>query len=239
MREMSKLDLKIISLFSGAGGLDLGFENAGFTIAVAIEVDPACCETLTTNRPRLKVINKAIENVCSKEILATAGLKPLEAALVIGGPPCQSFSLAGKRKGLEDERGKLGFEFIRVVRETLPVGFVFENVKGLINWGRGKALEQLIEEFERPIEYDGVIYHYQISKPQVLNAVKYGVPQNRERVFIVGNRIGATFNYPNSTTLIPRTVYDAIGMLPPAYKPSITARRVAETIAKRRVTHGY
>ena len=120
---------KVISLFSGAGGMDIGFENAGFEIAVAVEMDPSCCDTLRTNRPNLPIINKNITEVATDEILSSAGLIPMEAALVIGGPPCQSFSLAGLRKGLDDDRGKLLFEFVRIVREALPIGFVLENVK--------------------------------------------------------------------------------------------------------------
>lgn len=153
---------RVISLFSGAGGLDIGFENAGFSIAVAVEIDPSCCETLKTNRPDVPVINKNIIDVTSNEILQAAKLKPLEAALVIGGPPCQSFSLAGLRKGLDDDRGKLLFEFVRIVRETLPFGFVFENVKGLTNWDSGRALKLLIEELSKPIEYNGKSYTYTI-----------------------------------------------------------------------------
>ena len=88
---------KVISLFSGAGGLDIGFESAGFQVAVAVEVDPSCCETLKTNKPDMAIINKSIVDVTGQEVLDAAGLKVGEAALVIGGPPCQSFSLAGMR----------------------------------------------------------------------------------------------------------------------------------------------
>lgn len=150
---MEKENFKIISLFSGAGGLDIGFERAGFQTAVAVEIDPACCDTLRTNRPQWTVINKSITEVSGQEILTAGNLKVGEAALVIGGPPCQSFSLAGMRKGLEDDRGKLLFEFVRIVRETLPKGFVLENVKGLTNWDKGKAMTLLLEELSKPIEY--------------------------------------------------------------------------------------
>lgn len=232
--------LKVISLFSGAGGLDIGFENAGFTVSVALESDPACCETLSVNRPNLPIINRNIEDVSSKEILTKAQLKPLEAALVIGGPPCQSFSLAGLRKGLEDDRGKLLFEFVRVVRQTLPVGFVLENVKGLVNWDSGKALKLLIDELSKPIEYNGQIYQYTVAEPQILNAVDFEVPQYRERVVVVGNRINKDFKYPsakpNSTY---STVWDAIGSLPEPEAPSKTALRVAKTIKGRRERYGY
>lgn len=232
--------LKVISLFSGAGGLDIGFENAGFSIAVAVEVDPSCCDTLKTNRPNVPVINKNITEVSSEEILKEAHLTPLEAALVIGGPPCQSFSLAGLRKGLDDERGKLLFEFVRIVRETLPVGFVLENVKGLTNWDSGRALKLLIEELSKPIEYNQKEYTYTITEPQVLNAVDYGVPQFRERLFLVGNRNGLDFKYPTPIEESKRkTVRDAIGDLPEPEAPSETAKMVAKSIKGRREKHGY
>ena len=231
---------KVISLFSGAGGLDIGFENAGFLIAVAVEIDPSCYDTLKTNRPALPVINKNITEVTSEEILSAANLKPLEAALVIGGPPCQSFSIAGLRKGLDDERGKLLFEFVRVVRETLPFGFVLENVKGMANWDSGRALKLLIEELSKPIEYKGNSYTYTIAKPKVLNAVDYGVPQFRERLIIVGNRNGLDFTYPKPINESERkTVIDAIGDLPEPDPPSEMAQIVAKSIKKRREKHGY
>lgn len=231
---------KVISLFSGAGGLDIGFENAGFSIAVAVEIDPSCCDTLKTNRPDLSIINKNIAEVSSAEILEAAGLKPLEAALVIGGPPCQSFSLAGLRKGLDDERGKLLFEFIRIVRETLPVGFVLENVKGLTNWDSGRALQLLMKELSKPIEYDGKTYIYTLAEPKVLNAVDFDVPQFRERLILVGNRNGLEFSYPTPKGEAERkTVRDAICNLPEPEAPSEMAQIVANTIKGRREKHGY
>lgn len=238
---MSKTEeQKVISLFSGAGGLDIGFENAGFSIAVAVEVDPSCCDTLRTNRPDVPVINKDISDVSSEEILKEAHLAPLEAALVIGGPPCQSFSLAGLRRGLDDERGKLLFEFVRIVRETLPLGFVLENVKGLTNWDCGKALKRLIEELSEPIVYNGKSYVYTIAEPKVLNAVDYGVPQFRERLILVGNRKGLKFDYPVPIRESERkTVLDAIGDLPEPEGPSEMAQIVAKSIKGRREKHGY
>ena len=240
MKAQSSAKPKVISLFSGAGGLDIGFKNAGFEIAVAVEMDPACCETLQANNSQLPIINKNITEVSAQEILSKAGLQPLEAALVIGGPPCQSFSLAGLRKGLDDERGKLLFEFVRIVREALPIGFVLENVKGLTNWDKGLALNLLIEELTKPIEYNGKTYKYTLAEPQVLNAVDYGVPQYRERLILVGNRCGYEFNYPEPCPENKRkNVWDAIGSLPPPDAPSETALMVAKTIKGRREKHGY
>ncbi|MEI6429638.1 MAG: DNA (cytosine-5-)-methyltransferase [Pseudanabaena sp. ELA607] len=244
---------KIISLFSGAGGMDIGFHKAGFETAVAVEQDPSCCATLRRNMQNVSVIEGDITQISTTEILQTGKLQPLEAALVIGGPPCQSFSLAGKRMGMNDPRGKLILEYIRVVREALPVAFVMENVKGMANWSEGKALDAILSEATREIIYGDKIYKYELSY-QILNAVDYGVPQFRERIIIVGNRIGKKFEFPMPTHTSPSeaqmnlfkttenrwaTVWDAIGKLPPAEEPSETALRVSGTIKERIINHGY
>lgn len=244
---------KVISLFSGAGGMDIGFKEAGFEIAVAVEQDPSCCNTLRLNCPNLAVIEGDINQVPTEKILVTAKLKPLDAALVIGGPPCQSFSLAGKRMGMDDARGKLLLEFARVVHEALPEAFVMENVKGMLNWEKGKAIEAVLNEFREPVIYGGNEYHYDVTY-SVLNASSYGVPQHRERLFIVGNRVGKSFDFPEAThglqdtyesdlfsnPLIPfTTAWDAFGNLPPAEEPSETAKRVSKSIKGRIEKHGY
>jgi len=244
---------KVISLFSGAGGMDIGFKEAGFNIAVAVEQDPSCCNTLRLNSPNLTVIEGDVTKVSTEEILKKAKLKPLEAALVIGGPPCQSFSLAGKRMGMDDDRGKLLLEFSRVVHEALPDAFVMENVKGMLNWEKGKAIEAVLNEFREPVVYKGKDYQYEVSY-KVLKSSSYGVPQHRERLFIVGNRLGKTFEFPESThgsqnssnpdlfssPLKPfATAWDAFGDLPPADEPSETAKRVLQSIKGRIEKHGY
>lgn len=244
---------KIISLFSGAGGMDIGFHKAGFETAVAVEQDPSCCATLRRNMPNVNVIEGDITKISTSEILQAGNLQPLDAALVIGGPPCQSFSLAGRRMGMDDPRGKLILEYIRVVREALPVAFVMENVKGMANWSEGKALDAILSEASREILYDDKVYKYELSY-EILNAVDYGVPQFRERIIIVGNRIGKKFNFPMPTHISPSeiqmdlfktsenrwtTVWDAIGNLPPAEEPSETALRVSGTIKERIINHGY
>ncbi|QWE27917.1 DNA cytosine methyltransferase [Polynucleobacter sp. AM-7D1] len=243
----------VISLFSGAGGMDLGFEAAGFEIAVAVELDGSCCDTLRQNRPNTPLIQGDISTLKTGEILKAAKLKPLEAALVIGGPPCQSFSLAGKRLGMDEPRGRLVLDFIRVVRESLPVAFVMENVKGMQNWHHGEALRAIEEAIAEPILYKRKKYQYQI-KHKVLNAAEFGAPQFRERIFLVGNRIEVDFRFPQPThgvaskqgklfmesNLKPYvTVANAIEGLPKADEPSETAKRVSKTIKARIVKHGY
>ena len=182
---------KVISPFSGAGGLDIGFERAGFKIAVCVEVDHACCETLYTNKPELAIINKSIVDVTGQEVLDAAGLKVGEAALVIGGPPCQSFSLAGLRRGLDDERGRLLFEYVRIVRETLPKAFVLENVKGLTA-KKFQGLFDLLKTWLRDNGYGELAY-------AVLNTKDYGIPQNRERLWMFA-RLGGL---PDGFSIVP------------------------------------
>jgi DNA (cytosine-5)-methyltransferase 1 len=252
MKDFKKKN-KVISLFSGAGGMDIGFEKAGFETAVAVEYDKSCCETLRANRPNLCVINGDISQISTEQILQAARLKPTEAALVIGGPPCQSFSLAGKRMGMDDPRGMLVLQFIRVVREALPVAFVMENVKGMVNWEGGKAIDAIMNEISEPVIYNGVEYSYTVNR-MVLNAADFGVSQFRERVFIVGNRLGRKFKFPEPTHSDKRntsidlfgnkrhkykSVWEAIGNLPPAGEPSDTALRISETIKDRKLKHGY
>jgi len=243
---------KIISLFSGAGGMDIGFEMSGFKTAVAVEFDKSCCETLNKNKPELPVIQGDIFKISTEQILKVGGLKPTEPALVIGGPPCQSFSLAGKRMGMDDPRGMLVLEFIRIVRESLPVAFVMENVKGMVNWQGGKAIEAIMNEISEPIVFNGIEYSYSVTK-SVLNAADYGASQFRERVFIVGNRLNKKFQFPEPTHSNQNespnlfgaqkkkynTVWDAIGNLPKADEPSEAAMRVSKTIKDRIVKHGY
>ncbi|MEQ9426954.1 MAG: DNA (cytosine-5-)-methyltransferase [Cyclobacteriaceae bacterium] len=242
---------KVISLFSGAGGFDIGINSAGFQTAVLVELDASCCETLRYNFPKVPLIQGDITKISTNTILTKAKLKPLDAALVIGGPPCQSFSLAGKRHGLDDDRGLLVLEFVRVVKEALPIAFIMENVKGMINWDRGRAITEIMSQFKKPIVHNEEVYRYDVSY-RVLNAADYGAPQFRERVFIVGNRVGKRFAYPkpthgfNNINLINGdnmkplvTVVDAIGNLPEAEEPSDMAKRISETIKKRIVKHGY
>lgn len=200
----------------------------------------------------MPVIQGNISKISTEQILKVGGLKPTEPALVIGGPPCQSFSLAGKRMGMDNSRGMLVLEFIRIVRESLPVAFVMENVKGMVNWQGGKAIEAIMNEISEPIVFNGIEYSYSVTK-SVLNAADYGASQFRERVFIVGNRLNKKFQFPEQTHSNQNespnlfevqkkkynTVWDAIGNLPNADEPSEAAMRVSKTIKDRIVKHGY
>lgn len=235
-----------ISFFSGAGGMDAGFHLAGFDVRLAVEIDPSCCDTLQYNLKHTKIVNKDINKLSSEEICEMSGLKSGQIDCVFGGPPCQSFSLAGRREGLNDERGLLVFRFIELVRELRPKTFVLENVKGMVNWQGGVVLQGVERMLKEPLP-TGEKYQVQHS---VLNAADFGVPQNRERVFIVGSRLKAAYKFPEPThaaqptadnkALKPHmTVGQALRGLPEADTPSKTALRVSQTIKGRIEKHGY
>src|ERR1043165_4684938 len=144
---------RVISLYTGAGGMDYGFEAAGFETAVALEMDRDCCETLRRNR-RWEVIERNIHEVPTKELLATGSLKVREVDLVIGGPPCQPFSKSGywargDSARLDDPRSDTLAAYLRVVEEALPRAFVLENVGGLAYAGKDEGLRLLLERIER------------------------------------------------------------------------------------------
>ncbi|MCC6542783.1 MAG: DNA cytosine methyltransferase [Flavobacteriales bacterium] len=246
MTRRSTIRPTAISLFSGAGGMDIGFERAGFRTLAAIEKDPSCCKTLRENLPvHTRVIEADIRDIKGDDLLSDLGLERGEVDVIYGGPPCQSFSLAGKRRGLEDERGMLVGEFIRLVHEILPRSFVMENVKGMANWEGGRVLEFIEESFADPIIWKGRQVHFSTTH-RVLDAADFGVAQHRERIFIVGNRMAGSFKFPAPThgasgsILSPFvTSGDVLAVLPDAAAPSEVALRVSGTIKARIAAHGY
>lgn len=182
-----------IDLFAGAGGMSLGFEQAGFDIAAAVEIDPIHCAVHKFNFPNTVIFPRSIVGLKASEIrrVAKIGNRPIDC--VFGGPPCQGFSLIGHR-ALEDERNKLVLEFVRLVAELNARTFVFENVKGL-TVGRQKAfLDELAVAFDQA--------GYNVRMPwNVLDAAWYGVPQHRERLILLGARKGTKLpTYPQPRT---------------------------------------
>jgi DNA (cytosine-5)-methyltransferase 1 len=199
-----KSQMKVISLYTGAGGLDYGLEEAGFETAIAVEMDKWCCKTLRHNR-NWPVIEDKVENVSSEVILNTAGLKRGEAGLLVGGPPCQPFSKAGywrtgDSKRLDDPRSNTLNQYMRVLEDTLPHGFILENVFGLAYKGKDEGLVYLQERLAEINKKNKVKYTFQWK---VINAAEYGVPQIRERVFIVGSRDGQDFKFPEPKFFSP------------------------------------
>jgi len=184
---------KVIDLFAGAGGMSLGFEQAGFDISAAVELDPIHAATHHFNFPETCIMARSVLGLTGDEIRAAAGLSSDEISVVIGGPPCQGFSLIGHRM-LDDPRNQLVREFLRIVVELNATYFVFENVKGLTIGKHSDFLKLLVGEFSQ--------HGYEICKPwRVLNAKNYNVPQDRERLFLLGARKGAAIpDYPDPIT---------------------------------------
>jgi DNA (cytosine-5)-methyltransferase 1 len=210
----------VIDLFAGAGGMSLGFEQAGFDVAAAVEYDPIHAAVHEFNFPECAVMARSVVGLSGREIRRAAGLEGRDVDLVIGGAPCQGFSLIGQRQ-LDDPRNRLVREYLRIVKELEASYFVFENVKGLTLGPHRRFLEELIEEFEKA--------GYAVTtRWQVLNASGFGVPQSRERLFLLGARRGhAKVVYPEPLVseageaidaLLPPgpTCGDALGDLPDA-----------------------
>ncbi|MDD5865340.1 MAG: DNA (cytosine-5-)-methyltransferase [bacterium] len=182
---------KCIELFAGAGGLALGLEQAGFEEVALVEIDETACNTLKLNRPNWNVINDDIVEVSKKDLLKEFNLKEGELDLISGGYPCQSFSYAGKKLGLDDVRGTMFYYYAEFIKQLKPKMFFAENVKGLTTHDGGKTIETMINVFEE--------IGYKVEW-KVLNAWDYGVAEKRQRVVIIGIRKDLTdkvkFEYP-------------------------------------------
>jgi DNA (cytosine-5)-methyltransferase 1 len=197
-----------IDLFAGAGGMSLGFEQAGFDIAAAVEIDPIHCATHEYNFPHTATICASVIDLTGDEIRRRSNIGDQDINVVFGGAPCQGFSLMGKR-AFDDPRNHLVFHYVRIVKELNPKYCVFENVKGLTLGQHAQFLEELIEALDNA--------GYDVLTPyQVLNAADYGVPQDRRRLFLLGTRKG--LKSPEYPEINPNrvTVWEAIGDLPNA-----------------------
>jgi DNA (cytosine-5)-methyltransferase 1 len=186
----------VLELFAGAGGLAVGLESAGLNCVALNEIDKWACETLRKNRPQWNVLEGDIKNFDFSEFKNTVDI-------VTGGFPCQAFSYAGKKLGLEDARGTLFYEFARVVDEVKPYICLGENVRGLLSHENGKTLQGMISILDE--------IGYRIVPVQVLKAINFRVPQKRERLFLVGIRkdIDVEFDYPKPNTKV-FTLKDAL-----------------------------
>jgi DNA (cytosine-5)-methyltransferase 1 len=215
----------VLSLFTGVGGLDYGFEAAGFETRVALEMDSRCCDSLRASRA-WPVIEADLIATPTRDILRAGGLRAGSLDMLIGGPPCQPFSKSGwwksgDSKRLDDPRANTLAGYLRVLKEARPRAFLLENVEGLAFGGKDEGLQLLLEAVDHINATART--HYQ---PVVitLNAADYGVPQTRSRVFVIGSRDGRRFAVPPATHGDPAdaslwcepwmTAWDAIGHLP-------------------------
>lgn len=194
-------NLPIISLFSGAGGLDLGFHHAGFQTIWANEYDSTIWQTFSDNFPSVYLDKRSITDVKTSEIPSSLW--------IIEGPPCQSWSEAGAGRGINDSRGKLFFEYIRILKDKQPLFFLAENVSGILLPRHKEAFSSILESFSSILEsFKGLDYNVSYF---LVNAHDYGVPQDRKRVIIVGyhKKMDKSFNLPDK--VFPRPVLkDAI-----------------------------
>lgn len=241
----------VFSLFSGGGGLDLGLDAVGFHTAVATDIDFHSCISLAQlnsrarqlnhNRPAL-IVKQDIRALDPVAIAEAADLRSGEISVLSGGPPCQAFSIFGKRRGMADARGTLAFEYLRVLKALNPETFLFENVFGLLTIDGGKLLELIVDKLSRPAR--GMRYEVSVLR---LNSVNFGVPQYRDRVFLIGTRIGKAVGTIDSWTVgttdlfaedkpTYRIVRDALRGLPKIGNPDIanhTGREHSDRIIDR------
>lgn len=224
-----------VDLFAGVGGMSLGFEQAGFDIACAVEIDPVHSAAHRYNFVHTPVICESVTDLDGTTIRKRSGIGDRKVDVVIGGPPCQGFSLIGKRV-LDDERNALVRHFLRIVCELDASYFVMENVKGLTLGDQKQVLDELVEEF-------GAAGYDVVTPWKVLNASWFGVPQHRERLFLLGAKKGLPVPaYPKPTTNpagrkklfddieTGPSVSDALGDLPDAEEfPELAGRDSVET----------
>ena len=236
----------VISIFTGAMGLDLGFEAAGFDIRVCVENDHWAVKTIEENRKSLQVISDDIHSITTSEILEKAGLEEGEVTVLTGASPCEPFSTAGRRMSLEDNRATTIGEFIRLVNEASPRYFVYEQVPGFMRAAKrhisfydrvkkrpedlhpderlGSAFEEIMSEFQST----GYALTWAPDSPKtsILNAADYGSPQKRRRFILIGSREGTPAAWPEKTHGSPDSPEVASGRL----APWMTLRQAHETL---------
>ena len=211
-----------IDLFSGSGGFSLGFDNKGFQNIFSIDIDPSFCETYKYNFPNHKLIEKDICQLSDSEVKYLKEDENID--VVIGGPPCQGFSIAGNigRRFINDPRNKLFKEFVRVVKVAKPKFFVMENVARLYNHNKGETRKEIINDFEA--------LNYRVEC-KILNSADYGVPQIRKRVIFIGTRLNQKIEFPKKIAKKYLTVKEAIQHYPAllAGEKSIIPNHIAMT----------
>ena len=234
--------LTALSLFSGGGGFDLGFSAAGFNIACSSDIDPFSCHTLAINSSRKRFykhvhsIPADIRELAAADLLKKVGLEKKRIQIVLGGPPCQAFSVFGQRRGLQDPRGDLVWEYLRIIQEVKPEAFVFENVAGLKSIHGGALYQEILKQLALGGRYNVSAHNYEMAD--------FGIPQFRDRIFFIGAKNGVPVpamepthgNSPHAKCSY-RVVRDALRYLPKP-GPSSTApnhigRRHSQRIVDR------
>lgn len=229
--------LNAIALFSGGGGLDLGFSAAGFNICISSDIDAFSCKTLELNSGRRPIYNHAkamqadITKTSSKKLLEIANLDKNNVDLLIGGPPCQSFSVFGRRKGLEDPRGNLVWEYLRILQEIQPTVFVFENVAGLKSIHNGSLYDEILKSLELDGLYTVSAHSYQLAN--------FGIPQFRDRIFFIGTKTNIVVpemkpSHGQGNEDYPyRTASEALKFLPEVWESSLIKNHIGRKHSQR------
>lgn len=199
-----KNKLKVIDLFSGCGGLSYGLEKAGFDIVFAVDNWKDALNTLAYNHNRTRTFLVDLGKETAREICKKNGIKKGDVDIVVGGPPCQGFSISGKRNP-NDPRNKLYKSFVDFVSLLKPKAFIMENVPNLVSMQKGEIKDEIIKDFEQ----EG----YKVSW-KIMDASEYGVPQKRRRVFFIGLKNGKEFVFPKIKTSVPISTKEAISDLP-------------------------
>lgn len=200
---MSKIN--VLGLFSGGGGLDLGFSAAGFNSIFSSDIDTYSCKTLVQNQGKQKylsrhpVVCEDINNLSYTVIRKEIGTKDID--FIIGGPPCQSFSVFGQRKGLDDPRGNLVYEYARIIKEIEPEGFLFENVAGLKTIHGGTLYSELFKTLSIDGKYTISAHEYDVAD--------FGIPQFRRRVFFIGTKANKFIPQMEGTYTPPNSVFNS------------------------------
>ena len=198
-----------IDLFCGAGGLSEGFRQAGFHVLAGNDIDPFAAETFAASHSTAQFLPGPIEEISAGDFLKAAGLEKGELDCLIGGPPCQAFSVYNHQRGMHDKRSGLFYEYLRIVQGLKPKWVVMENVTGITSAGGGQAVREILSGLAE--------LGYRVET-RILRAEEYGVPQERRRIFFLGNRLGLPILWPRPThgpgLLSFVTVWDAIGDLP-------------------------
>lgn len=201
--------LTVIDLFCGAGGLSEGFRQAGFSVLAGNDLFESAGKTFEATHPEAKFFGDPIQDLSAERLLSETGLRRGELTCLVGGPPCQAFSVYNHQRGMHDARASLFREYLRMVEGLSPEWVIMENVTGILSAGGGEAVEAIVESLNA--------LGYAVEH-RTLKAEEYGVPQERRRVVFIGNRIDAPIVWPEPTHGKGRlpfvTVWDAIGDLP-------------------------
>jgi DNA (cytosine-5)-methyltransferase 1 len=214
-----------IDLFCGAGGLSEGFRQAGFTVLAANDFDADAANTFKLNHPETAFLDGPIQNIEADDLLSAGGLQAGELDVLVGGPPCQAFSVYNHQRGMHDERSGLFREYLRIVAALMPRFVVMENVTGITSVGEGKAVNEIYRSLK-------TLGYYVESR--ILRSEDYGVPQERRRIFFIGSRDSEDIHWPEPT----HAGADVLNIYGKRLKPYVTVRDAISDLPELKAGQG-